>query len=475
MVVINKRLLCTFLIMCIFCLGATVSAQEIIDTRDNYGTGITEYIWNAFTGAGDVTNSSEFVPFGFNINDPSVKHPIIFYFPGAGDVKTGDKNSVLRLSLRGPLFELEGGNFPRGTFNFIVVGMQGSVGSSANEFAAFMENYIFVKFRNKIDFSRVYLTGLSVGGGRIIDYMANASRASKIAAIAPIALRTDCPYISGCGAGSAFFDIVNNIQYNPQLGVFLTHNLNDPLVPYTISKGYVDAVNTVQPGRVQFFFDPVNDLHDAWSKTYPEKNKTFGNKNMYDWFLQYSLNNTLPVKLSSFTAETQPNNQNLIKWVTEEESNSSFFAIEKSINGKDFAEIGRVPAAGNSSTPRNYSFTDAQPVKGANYYRLKQVDKNNAFEYSAVKKLVLSNKGLDFQLGPNPFSNQLNLTITGDTKLPLTASIVDVNGRLISQTQLVKTTLQFKKNIDLSSIASGVYILRVTGENVLFTQKLIKN
>jgi hypothetical protein len=114
-------------------------------------------------------------------------------------------------------------------------------------------------------------------------------------------------------------------------------------------------------------------------------------------------------------------------------------------------------------------------VKGANYYRLKQVDKNNAFEYSAVKKLVLSNKGLDFQLGPNPFTNQLNLTITGDTKLPLTASIVDVNGRLISQTQLVKTTLQFKKNIDLSSIASGVYILRVTGENVLFTQKLIKN
>ena len=200
-----------------------------------------------------------------------------------------------------------------------------------------------------------------------------------------------------------------------------------------------------------------------------------GIKNMYDWFLQYSLNNTLPVKLSSFTAETQPNNQNLIKWVTEEESNSSFFAIEKSINGKDFAEIGRVPAAGNSSTPRNYSFTDAQPVKGANYYRLKQVDKNNAFEYSAVKKLVLSNKGLDFQLGPNPFTNQLNLTITGDTKLPLTASIVDVNGRLISQTQLVKTTLQFKKNIDLSSIASGVYILRVTGENVLFTQKLIKN
>lgn len=476
MTAINIRLFIrSMLILCLSVNSISASAQTVIATNNNYGAGFTQYIWNAYTGAGDVTNSYEFVPAGYNPNDPTVKYPVIFFFPGVGDVKTSDPNSVMRLSLRAIAIVLEGGYFGPGSFNFIVIGMQGSAGSPADEYAAFMENYAFEKFKNKIDFSRVYLTGLSMGGGRIMEYMENAQRAAKIAAIAPVATGTGCPYIAGCGPGSAYFRIVNNMLTNSSLGMFFSHNIKDPTVNYEVSKGYVDGVNATQPGRAQFYFDPNNPNHDAWSTAYDPGSTNFGNKNMYDWFLQYSLNITLPVTLTSFTASLTANKTVNLRWATGSETNSSYFAIERSANGNDYTEIGKVNAAGNSSTSRNYAFTDATPITGGNYYRLKQVDKNNSLQYSQVRKITLNNLGLSFQAGPNPFANQVELLISGDAKLALTANVSDVNGKLLRQVKFMKTETSMRKMIDLSTLSSGVYVLQVSGEGVSFVQKLIKN
>ena len=476
MTTINFRLSAkSCLIICSLVCSMSISAQTVIATNNNYGAGYTEYIWNAYTGAGDVTNSYEFVPAGFNMNDPSVKYPIIFYFPGVGDVKTSDPQSVRNLRLRAIPLELEGGNFGVGNFNFIVIGMQGSASSSASEYAAFMENYVLVKYRNKIDFYRVYLTGLSMGGGRIMEYMANPTLAAKIAAIAPVSTGTGCPFVAGCGPGSTYFTIINNLVNNPSLGIFFNHNVLDETVKYTVSKGYVDGVNALQPGRAKAFFDHTKPEHDAWSAAYSSKSTIFENKNMYDWLLQFSLNTTLPVTLTSFTASLTANKSVNLRWTTGVETNSSFFAVERSANGTDYTEIGRVNAAGNSSTSLNYQFTDAQPSAGGNYYRLKQVDKNNSFQYSPVKKITLNNLGLSLQAGPNPFSNQVELLISGDARLVLTANVSDVNGKLLRQVKFMKTETSMKKIIDLSNLSSGVYILQVSGDGVSFVQKLIKN
>jgi len=262
---------------------------------------------------------------------------------------------------------------------------------------------------------------------------------------------------------------------NTSLGIFFTHNILDPTVKYTVSKDFVDGVNASQPGRSQFYFDPTNTEHDAWSAAYAAGNNKFGNRNMYDWFLQYSLNITLPVTLTSFTASLTANKSVNIRWATAAESNSSYFAVEKSANGKDYTEISRITAAGNSSTLKEYQFNDAQPNAGANYYRLKQVDKNNSFQYSQVRKISLANLGLNVQVGPNPFSNQVELLITGNAKLALTANVSDVNGKRVRQLTFLKTETTTKKMIDLSNLSSGVYILQVNGEGVSFVQKLIKN
>ncbi|HEY4148768.1 MAG TPA: LamG-like jellyroll fold domain-containing protein [Chitinophagaceae bacterium] len=139
----------------------------------------------------------------------------------------------------------------------------------------------------------------------------------------------------------------------------------------------------------------------------------------------------LPVILNSFTASRE-GSQAILQWQTAQEENSRSFAIERSADGLTYISIGNVDAAGNSSSPRSYSFTDAAPVNGKNYYRLKQVDLDGLFTYSETR-------ALDFSL-----SNGLSWWLPGNRTVAIRLkqgnnehfTITDTNGRNVQQGQL---------------------------------------
>jgi len=98
----------------------------------------------------------------------------------------------------------------------------------------------------------------------------------------------------------------------------------------------------------------------------------------------------LSVELVDFKAETITNFTNL-KWTTTTERNNSHFSIEKSLNGYDFEEIGKISGFGNSMSRLNYNFTEYTQLYGTVYYRLKQVDFDGNSSYSYTIKLIGSN------------------------------------------------------------------------------------
>src|SRR5690554_1839436 len=57
---------------------------------------------------------------------------------------------------------------------------------------------------------------------------------------------------------------------------------------------------------------------------------------------------------------------------------------------------------GSNSATLNYQFLDEQPMSGANFYRLKQVDFDGSFDYSIVRQLVFDNFKNAVQIYPNP-------------------------------------------------------------------------
>lgn len=164
----------------------------------------------------------------------------------------------------------------------------------------------------------------------------------------------------------------------------------------------------------------------------------------------------LPIELSSFTA-TRNNNATAIAWQTETESNNDFFNIERSTNGTDFRSIGKKEGAGNSASRINYSFTDENPTKGINYYRLKQTDFDGRFTYSKVQSV---NHNAKNQVAVSPKATQGNLNINTDLQ-EYNVVVYNVAG------QVVKTiaNLSFEQNIDINELNEGIYFLKISSEN----------
>ncbi len=187
---------------------------------------------------------------------------------------------------------------------------------------------------------------------------------------------------------------------------------------------------------------------------------------------------TLPVELLSFTGEKQVDDV-LLKWETASEINSDYFDVERSADGINFASIGRVNAAGFSNSILNYSLLDEYPLSGNNYYRLKQVDLDNSFEYSNVVLINFDNKIITTHLEsvyPNPFGDIFAVEFISALDDDIAITLLDDLGRIIMQNNyLVKTgknTLQLNGN----HLAKGMYLLRIQAEKSGFSanEKVLK-
>lgn len=85
--------------------------------------------------------------------------------------------------------------------------------------------------------------------------------------------------------------------------------------------------------------------------------------------------NRMPVHLLSFEAKAEKDYV-MIRWFTAKEIETDTFVVERSLNGTQYEEIGRVKAAGTSNTLQAYALVDKDPVvdKPA-YYRLVPANK----------------------------------------------------------------------------------------------------
>ena len=185
------------------------------------------------------------------------------------------------------------------------------------------------------------------------------------------------------------------------------------------------------------------------------------------WYTRNDGLTTLPVKLNSFTVQKASSSAQL-DWSTAQETNSSYFNIEKSADGRKWTGIARVNAAGNSTTVKNYRAFDNNPFNGINYYRLKQFDADGKFEYSLVKSISFS-KAYSIIVAPNPAKDFINISTTKNQSTILSIQLVDVSGKILKTVLLADNKLK----LNLAGIAKGLYFIKVEDDNNVQTQKII--
>ena len=187
---------------------------------------------------------------------------------------------------------------------------------------------------------------------------------------------------------------------------------------------------------------------------------------------------TLPISLSLFTGKRDGNNVQL-KWITESEINNEYFTLERSYDGKDFVEVGRVDGAGNSNKSKYYYWTDDNPPSGECYYRLSQTDYDGRTEtFNTV--FIKADTEIDlkhFVISPSAFSQTFNVEVKSAREQKGTLIITSLKGEIIDQADYYLSkgvnTLEYNEN---KFIKPGMYIVVFTDDdkNIRCT-KVLKN
>lgn len=178
--------------------------------------------------------------------------------------------------------------------------------------------------------------------------------------------------------------------------------------------------------------------------------------------LRLNILEVLPVELSAFTAVAS-GKTTLLDWTTVSETANDYFAVERSRNGQNWTEIGRVEGQGTTAGTSQYNFTDENPVNGDNYYRLKQTDFDGSFAYSPVE--IVNFAGAASRVFPNPASNMFTLTTDAE---PATIRLIDAAGREVTA-QCPITVVEGGLQVNVRALPSGIYFVE-TGKETLRVQ-----
>jgi hypothetical protein len=176
------------------------------------------------------------------------------------------------------------------------------------------------------------------------------------------------------------------------------------------------------------------------------------------WTLASNINNPLPLTLLSFTAVLE-NGQTRLRWVTSQESNSSYFEVQRSVDGASFSGLLTVAAHGNSSTPNTYGAIDPAPLAGNDHYRLKEVDLDGRFVYSPVVEVTVK-AGNSLTAWPNPVAGILHVAIQVTQPQADLIGLYDANGKLLLEKEVSLQPGSNLLQLDLGGFGKGVYMLR---------------
>ena len=177
----------------------------------------------------------------------------------------------------------------------------------------------------------------------------------------------------------------------------------------------------------------------------------------------------LPVELVAFQGRAVNENV-LLEWETASEENNDLFEIEHSRDGVQFEIIGSVIGAGTTGRIQTYEFWHNQPQLGSNYYRLKQVDFDGAFEHSEIRVVNFEPAGVNVTVYPNPATNNINVGILDNTS-ENSIQLFNSTGRLVLQRNMAPHSN--KEVLQVSSLPRGIYLIKVDVDGRSFNHKIV--
>lgn len=404
-----------------------VAAQQVFKTTPTSVIGFLEYLPEQYQNNSD-------------------KYPVVIFLHGKGEKGPDGTNpttlatGVPKLTRLGPPKHVKNGvQFP-----FILISPQ--LKSSFGDWQTWyvMEVINYVKTYLRVDERRIYLTGLSLGGGGV--WWTAQDLANEFAAIAPV-----------CGSRNS--KTKAHFIADEDLPVWGFHGDKDPTVPLARTRDMVNAINVCQPSpnpRAKITVYP-GVKHNAWDNAY-QPNHSVHNPNVYEWMLSFTNtkngNNAVPIANAGADVQTSAASATLKGSGSDADGNITSYTW-KQISG---------PSGAKLTNPGVASTTVTGLKTGTYIFRLQVTDNKGERDADYVRVLV--------KAGGNsaPIANAgADKTLTLPTKtITLSGSAQDTDGTIASYTwskvsggaaTLSGTTTT---KLTASGLQAGTYVFRLT-------------
>jgi len=275
----------------------TVASDAIVETTPPVWTSVVSNVNS------NVAGFWQGVPAKYSQN-PSKSYPLILFIHGIGELGT----KLSRMNCCGLPRHLYNKTFPA---NFNIGGVNHSFIVIAPQFkvrptAAHMQSVIdFAKRRWRIDPSRIYITGLSMGGGSTWDYAAVYGQ--NAAAIVPV-----------CGGTKPTTTLASNIA-KKNLPIWGIYSSGDAVIPVQWGRDFfawIDARNPAYASKTKLTIWSGITHNSTWGKAFNPTTVVDG-YNIYQWMLLHRRGSssvapapTNPDPTPADPAPTQPSGTN---------------------------------------------------------------------------------------------------------------------------------------------------------------------
>ncbi len=177
---------------------------------------------------------------------------------------------------------------------------------------------------------------------------------------------------------------------------------------------------------------------------------------------------SLPVTISGYDVKCNDKGA-LLTWSTSSEQNSDRFEIQKSTNNTDWVVIDNVSASGNSAVQRNYQYQDLNG--GSALYRIRLVDRDGQYVYSAIKQTNCKASQFDISLYPVPARDKITVVIRSDKSVKTVLQMIDMSGRIVNRTETQVNSGNNNIELNVSKLPAGQYMLTSSDPSIVINKK----
>jgi len=120
-------------------------------------------------------------------------------------------------------------------------------------------------------------------------------------------------------------------------------------------------------------------------------------------------------------------------------------------------------------------FNDVDVAQPSNYYRLKQIDLDDHFEYSKVVLIKsVNNSAKPFLVMNNPFNSSIDLQFSRNPTDAVRIRLMDVSGRTLQSWDKNNQGLSRMRINTSGTLQAGTYLLEVRANGQVYVEKIIK-